>query len=126
MTRGRVVAGVAAGVWLLLSAAAHSLLGWKALTAELAKAGVPAELERSLAIGWHFGGVAMLAFGGIVLTGLVSARRGKAGALAAPRLVGWTCLAFGLGAMAATGGNLFFLVFILPGALLAVATAGKA
>ncbi len=118
MTRGRFVAGIAAGVWLLLCAAAHSLLGWRALAAELRKRGAGEELVRSLAIGWHFGGAALVAFGCIVLVGVTAAKRGAPSALLAPRIVGAICFAFGLAAMVATGGELFFLVFVLPGALL--------
>jgi hypothetical protein len=59
MSRLRAILGLVAGVMVLLSGAAHSLLGWKALHAELATAGVPPILELNLKIGWHFGGAAM-------------------------------------------------------------------
>jgi hypothetical protein len=67
MARARAVLGLVAGAFLLLSAAAHSLLGWKQLQGELARASVPADLVFGLKAGWQFGGVAMVALGVIVL-----------------------------------------------------------
>ena len=61
MSRTRRVVGIVVGVFLLLSAVAHSLLGGEALRAELTAAQVPPDLLRGALIGWYFGGAAMLA-----------------------------------------------------------------
>lgn len=116
--RTRAWIGLAAGALLILSAAAHSLLGWPELAAELEKLAPSADLTRALAIGWHFGGVAMLGFGAIVVDSFLRALRGREVDWRPARVVGLTYLVFGAGALAATGGNLFFLVFLVPGLLI--------
>ena len=88
MARWRIVLGLVAGVLFVASAAAHSLLGWKALAAELAKVPVPPDLVRGLAIGWHFGGAAMLAFGVIVILLFLEARRNSAVSLRPALVIG--------------------------------------
>src|SRR5262245_16898480 len=67
MQRFRSILGLVAGAFMILSSAAHSLLGWKLLRAELEKGSASGELITSLALGWHFAGAAMLAFGFIVV-----------------------------------------------------------
>lgn len=63
MGRARSILGVVTGFLLILSAAAHSLLGWKQLKSELEPLHAPADLVRAIGAGWNFGGAAMLAFG---------------------------------------------------------------
>ena len=72
MSRWRTVAGLIAGVLLILSSAAHSLLGWKVQRAGLEAARAPADLI----LGWHFAGVAMLTFGVIAIVLAAAAGRG--------------------------------------------------
>ena len=62
MNRARSILGIVAGVLMIASAAAHSLLGWPQLRAELVKARAPGDLVQGLAMGWHFGGAAMVTF----------------------------------------------------------------
>ena len=59
--RFRAILGLIAGVILILSSVAHSILGWKGLAREMASAQVPPDLIFSLKAGWQFGGLAMLA-----------------------------------------------------------------
>lgn len=126
MTRTRTWLGLAAGALLILSAAAHSLLGWPELAGELAKLAPSADLARALAVGWHFGGVAMLGFGAVVVDSFVRALRGRNVDWRPARIVGLTYLAFGAGALAATGGRPFFLLFLVPGlVILAAARDGR-
>ncbi len=125
MTKGRAIAGLAAGILMIASAAAHSLLGWKALAAELTAAGATGDLVRNLAMGWHFGGVAMLVFGLLALELFLPAWRGGVVATAPARLVGAAYALFGVVAMAMSDWNPFFLVFFVPGALLVFAASGK-
>jgi len=112
---------MAAGALLMLSAAAHSLLGWPELARELAKLAPSADLARALAIGWHFGGVAMLGFGALVIQGFARALRGRAVDWRPVRVVGLTYVLFGAGALVATGGRPFFLIFLMPGLLILAA-----
>jgi hypothetical protein len=114
----RSTLGVCAGAFLVLSSAAHSLLGWPEMAAELSKTNAPADLTRGLAIGWHFGGVAMLVFGVLVLRLFLRARKDESVSLGPSLLIGGAYAAFGLGALAISGLNPFYLVFIVPGTTL--------
>lgn len=114
--------GVAAGAFLVLSSAAHSLLGWPEMAAALAKTAASPDLVRGLAAGWHFGGVAMLVFGVLVVQLFLRARKDESVSLGPALLIGGAYAAFGLGALAISALNPFFLVFIVPGTVLVVAS----
>ena len=118
MSRTRRVVGIVVGVFLLLSAVAHSLLGGQALRAELTAAQVPPDLLRGALIGWYFGGAAMLAFGILVLLAFIRQADSPAIALVPARIVAATYLLFGIAALAWSGLDPFFLVFVIPGLLL--------
>ena len=120
MSRARDVAGLVASVLILLSSAAHTLLGWRAVSAELAAAHVQGELLLGLRIGWYFGGLAMLLIGTILLALFVARLRGEGRTLLPATVVGVGYLAFGAWALMVSG-DPFFTVFVLPGALLAIA-----
>jgi hypothetical protein len=77
MARARDIAGLVAGVLILLSSAAHTLLGWRQLSGELAAAHVEGELLRGLQFGWYFGGVAMLLLAVILLALFAGRLRGE-------------------------------------------------
>jgi hypothetical protein len=124
MSQTRKVIGIVVGVLLVLSAGAHSFLGGAAIRSELLAANVPADLLRGATIGWQFGGVAMLAFGGIVLHTFVRRREAAPVSLVPARIVAATYLLFGAGALVLTGFDPFFLVFVVPGLLLALASYG--
>jgi hypothetical protein len=121
MSKARDIVGVIAAALMLLSSAAHVLLGWKALSAELEAAHVQGELLLGLRIGWYFGGVAMLLLGIILLTLFAARLRGERRPLLPAAVVALGYLAFGGWALTVSG-NPFFMVFIVPGALLAVAS----
>jgi hypothetical protein len=122
MAKWRIVLGLVVGVLFIASGAAHSLLGWKALAAELGKVSAPPDLVRGLAIGWHFGGGAMLAFGVIVLLLFLEARRNPAVSLRPALVIGVLYVVFGDAAFFLGGFNPFFVLFILPGLLLVAAS----
>jgi hypothetical protein len=126
MPRARAVLGLVAGASQILSSAAHSLLGWSGLKQELAAANVPPELERGVEIGWHFGGVAMLAFGIVAVA--VFARRlcGQAVSTLPVAVIACAYLAFGAWALWRSDLSPFFMVFVVPGVLLALAASGPA
>lgn len=116
----RTVLGVVAGLVLVGSSGAHSLLGWPQLGAQLARTNAPPELVRGLAIGWHCAGASMLAFGVLVLW-TFTARRGRAVSRVPALVVALLYLLFGVGALAASGMQPFFLIFVVPGLMVLAA-----
>jgi hypothetical protein len=121
LNRTRSILGIVAGVLMIASAAAHSLLGWPQLRAQLAQSRVPDDLAQGLAVGWHFGAAAMATFACIVLWVFIRRLRGEPAPLVPPAIIAAAYLTFGTGALAVTG-DPFFLVFIVPGLLLAAAS----
>ena len=121
MQRSRDALGLLAGLMLIVSSGAHSILGWRSLRDELAAAHVPADLMLGLQIGWQFGGAAMLMLG-VVFVIFRQRLRGTNTPLLLAQAVAVTYLVFGAWALGASGGNLFFLVFLIPGAFLAMAS----
>jgi hypothetical protein len=122
MTRLRIGLGMLAGLLLILSSAAHSLLGWKQLKAALESTHAPADLVTGLSIGWHFAGVAMLAFGVIVLFTYREALARRPVSLRPVGFIALVYLVFGVWALKVSDLNPFFLVFIVPGLMLAAAS----
>ena len=119
MNTARAPIGLISGVLLILSSAAHSLLGWQQLGRALAAAGTPADLITGLAIGWHFAGVAMLTFGCIVIATFLDMMRRRPVSLRPVALIAAAYLLFGVWALGVSDLNPFFLVFIVPGVMLA-------
>lgn len=114
------VLALAASLAMMLSSVPHGLLGWPALQGELEAAGVSAVLQQGLRIGWLFGSAAMVIMG---LVGLLAARampRGNPLAWQVACVVGGAYAAFGVWALAASAGDPFFAVFIVPGMALAL------
>ena len=113
--------GLLAGAVLVLSSAAHSLLGWKQIQKSLAAVQAPADLVQTLEAGWLFGGVAILTFGCIALAVFANAFRGRAVSLLPTGIIALAYLAYGIWALLTTG-DPFFYIFIVPGAMLGVAS----
>ena len=125
MKRARLILGVVAGVMLLASSAAHSTLGWQSLSEGLANTNVSSDLQTGLRIGWMFGGAAMVVLGVIAISTFVGRLRGANPPLLPIAVIAIVYMAFGAWAIAASGGDLFFLgVFVVPGALLGIAANG--
>ena len=116
------VLGLVAGAILLLSAFAHAILGWKAMSEQLAQTNAPPELVQGLHIGWVFGGPVMLVFGILSISTFFKRFRGEAASTFAPALISIAYLAFGTWAAVTTGGDPFFMIFIVPAVLLAIAS----
>ena len=126
MKRARLILGIIAGVMLLASSVAHTWLGWKSLAEQLARTNVPPALQSGLHIGWAFGGACMVILGIIVVATFVGRLRGQAPPLLPIAVIAVVYMAFGAWAIAASGGDLFFLgVFVIPGALLGIAANGQ-
>jgi hypothetical protein len=118
--RARAILGLVAGAMLILSSAAHSVLGWKGLGGELAAAQVPPDLLLGVKIGWQFGGVAMLVLGVVVVAQATRRLRGQVVWTLPEIVIAAAYLGFGTWALVASDFNPFFAVFIVPGALLAL------
>ena len=118
MKKARAVIGALAGVLLLASSAAHSLLGWKGIRGGLERANVPPELVHGVGLGWHFGGLAMLVFGSIVLMLFSETLQGRRVSLRPALLISVGYLLFGTWAAASSGFDPLFLLFVVPGLLL--------
>jgi TRAP-type C4-dicarboxylate transport system permease small subunit len=117
----RAAVGLVASLILILSSGAHAILGWKALSAQLAATTAPADLVRGLRIGWQFGGFAMLAFGIIAATIFLRRLRGEAASTLPTIVIGVCYVLFGAWALFVSR-DPFFLIMLVPGALLLVAS----
>jgi hypothetical protein len=125
VARFRAFLGIGVGLFLLLSAFAHSVLGGKAMRAEMATAHVPADLASSLSLGWYLGGMAMVVFGGIVLWTFWNGWKGRPVSVVPATLISLGYVIFAVAAFVASDFEAFFMiVFGLPGALLGVAVGG--
>ena len=122
MKRLQLVLGFLGGALLLLSAAAHSVLGWKGISAELAKARVPSDLIQGLEMGWHFGGALTLAVGCIVILLFVSVAKGQPVSLRPVIVIALVYLGFGGWALVFSHMDPFCLIFIIPGLILLAAS----
>lgn len=122
MNKARTILGLIAGVLMAVSSAAHSLLGWKALSGELTAAQVPADLEQAVGLGWHFGGIAMLAFGCIVMAVFWKRLKAVPVSVMPAVVIGTTYVVFGLGAFVAGGFDPFFMIFVVPGTFVLIAS----
>jgi hypothetical protein len=125
MQRFRSILGWVAGAAMILSSAAHSLLGWKLLKAALQKVQADHELISTLALGWHFGGAAMLALGFIVVALFTHRLKGSTVSLRPAIVIGTTYVVYGLWALTVSGFDPFFLVFVVPGLMMLFASVGR-
>ena len=125
MQRGRLVLGLIAGVVILASSVAHSLLGWPQFRRALTEADTPADLIVGLSLGWHFAGLAMLVFGVLTIMLFTSALRHRPVSLRPVVLIGIAYLVFATWALTVSNLDPFFLTFLLPGALLLVGSWGS-
>jgi F0F1-type ATP synthase membrane subunit c/vacuolar-type H+-ATPase subunit K len=119
--RLRATIGLMAGLMILGSSVGHSIAGWRALRGSLEQAKVPADLMMGLQIGWQFAGAAMLVFGILIVWTYLDALRGRAVSFRVPYLVSLMYLLFGMWSFRVASDLFFLIVFVLPGALLAVA-----
>jgi hypothetical protein len=121
MNKTRLALGYLGGLLMVLSSAAHSLLGWPGIRAELRKSAASAELIDGIQMAWQFGAMAMLVFGVIVIALLRGQQQGRALPPLVVPAIGAGYLAFGLTEFVVTGYQPFTAIFMLPGALLLVA-----
>lgn len=124
MPRWRANLVTAAGVILVLSSIAHTFLGWGDIAPRLA--GVDSDLVFGLRAGWYFAGVSMLAFGLIAITTGAEMRRSLAPSQGTLLIIGASYTVFGLWALATSGLDPFFLLFLGPGLMLLGGALGAA
>jgi hypothetical protein len=120
MEKVRNVLGLIGGIILVLSSGAHSILGWKGLSQKLAEKNVPGDLVFGIKAGWEFGGIAMLAFGIIVVVTFVNRMRGRYASTFPTMVFAITYLVIGAWALIASNFTPFFWLFIVTGLLLLV------
>jgi hypothetical protein len=120
MSRLRTILVVAAGLVLIASSAAHSLLGWPSLRANLTAENVPRDLISGLAMGWHFAGLAMLILG-LLSIWLASVAQRSIGVRMPVGLIGVALMGYAAVAAAASGFDFIEIIFLTPGALLSAA-----
>lgn len=118
----RSVAGLFAAGFIILSSAAHSLLGWSHVQPILASAWISPNAVLTIEIGWHFGSVAMFVLGSIALVTFVEAARERPVSFIPTLLIGIVYVLFGFWALFESG-DIFFFIFIIPGLLLGYASA---
>lgn len=116
------ILGLIAGAILVLSAFAHSVLGWKAMSEQLAQTNAPPDLVQGLQVGWIYGGPVMLVFGIIAIRTFLKRFRGERESTFAPVLIGIAYLVFAAWAAVTTGGDPFFMIFVVPAMLLLIAS----
>jgi hypothetical protein len=121
MQRGRLVLGLIAGVVILATSVAHSLIGWPQLRRALSEADTPADLIVGLSIGWHFAGLARLVFGALAILLCADALRGRPVSFRPLVLIAIAYLVFGTWSLTVSSLDPFFLAFLVPGILLLVA-----
>jgi len=91
---------------------------------QLAQTNAPAELVTGLKIGWMFGGPMMLVLGILTIATFAKRYRGEAVSTLAPALTAVAYLGFAAWAAVETNFDPFFFMFLVPGILLALASAG--
>jgi hypothetical protein len=118
--RVRGALGLIAGAMMILGGAAHSFLGWPGLGARLAAVPVSPDLVLVVRVAWHFGGLGMLVFGVVAVAQAVHRLRGLDVWALPGQAIAAAYLGFGLWALVVSDFNLFFMVFVVPGTLLAI------
>jgi hypothetical protein len=118
----RSALGLLAGALILLSSAAHTIMGWTGIRAQLVEAGAPPALISGVQFGWQWGGFVMVAIAAIVIVTMVKRLRGQPVSLLPIHAFAALYIGFGAWALAVSGGQIFFLfAFVLPGILLTIA-----
>jgi hypothetical protein len=115
----RSVVLLLAGLILSASSALHAFGAWPHLRGDLIRDHASVPLIKTLAAGWYFGSLAMLALGLIVLAAGVAAWQGVRVSTGPLWIVAAACIAFGLGAFLLLSPNPHFFGFVLIGVLVA-------
>ncbi len=122
--QARLVIGLVGAVIMLLSSVPHSLLGWPAQRQVLLQSHVPADAILGLAVGWHFGAVAIAVFGFIATVSFLQVMRGHPPHMRATTVIGVAHTGFGLWTWLVTR-EPFALTFVVPGVLVLVGSLGQ-
>ncbi len=123
--KARAILGFLAALLLVASAFAHALVGWPPFQSVLQEAGVDADVTAALEVGWYFGSLAMLAFGGIVFLAAARAIRGERVANSSLWIIGSAYTLYGAVVYVARDFNPHFLLFVVTGLLVAAVAALK-
>ncbi len=121
MRKVRNIVGVLAGVMLVASCFAHSILGWDEISRQLSRTRASQELVDGFRMGWMYGGMAMAVMGATVLLIFAKRLRGREACSDPAKAIAAGYLAFAVWAAVTTNFDPFFWMFLTPGALLAFA-----
>ena len=122
MKRLQLALGLLVGGFLVISAPAHSLLGWSFVADALREAGTPSDLSLGLDVAWRLGGFSMVAFGAIALASFGARARGIPVSPEPVAIVAATYTVYGGWSFVHVGFDPFFAVmFLTPGVLLGLA-----
>jgi hypothetical protein len=121
-SRLRAMVLLLAGLLLSAGSAVHAFLAWPHLRGDLVRDHASPGLVGALSLGWHFGSVAMLAFGLVVLSAGIAVWRGDRVSTSPLWIIAVACIAFGLAGFSLYGHSPHLLGFALLGALVASGT----
>lgn len=123
--RRQILTGIywISGLLIGLGAFGHGFLGVKPVRAALGAVPLPADIREAIWIVWYFVSGCMLVFGGLIIGAWFAARRGRPQALVVPSVIALFYVATGVAAYGYQH-DPFWLVFLVEGALLLVATLG--
>lgn len=110
------------GILLILSAGAHAFLGWPMVRSALQESRVDEGVIQAMGIGWLYGGAAMITFGILVLTLWRWTMTGRVTASTVAAQISLLYLGFGAWALVESAFDPQFIVFIVPGCLLGIAS----
>jgi uncharacterized protein YndB with AHSA1/START domain len=111
------------GVLIGLGAFGHGFGGVKPVRAALAAVPLPADVRQVIWIVWYDVSGTMLLFGGLIIGAWFAARRGQSQALVVPIVIALFYITTGIAAYTYQR-NPFWLVFLVLGGLLLIATLG--
>lgn len=114
--------GLFAGLMLVLSCGAHTIMGWDMMRSQLSKTNAGPELVKGLMVGWMFGGMAMLAMGAITVLIFGARIRGQAVSMEPVRVISVGYVVFALWVGLTYDFDPFFLMFLAPAVLVGIAS----
>jgi heme A synthase len=123
MNRSRNILGVAAAVLIIASSGMHAFIGWPSVLSGLRTTNSPPDMIQGLGLNWILAAVFMWTLGLIALKTFADRLRARPAVLWPTALMSAVYVLFGIGAIVVSK-NPFFLIFIVPGVMLAGASWG--
>jgi len=118
--------GLIGAAAMLLSAPAHSVLGWRDQQEKVLRLGSSPELILSLKVGWQLGGMALAIFSIVAAYSLLKSYKNGRSFLLPALVIGFGYASYGFWGLRISDFDLSFLIFIIPGLLVALGGLGSA